>query len=66
MRDPKRILKKLIGPDIDIVLFDATGEPLQQAVETFRDVGQCRKIRNFVKTNFGVDFALSPETFINF
>jgi len=63
MRDPKRILKKLIGPDIDIVPFDATGEPLQQAVETFRDVGQCRKIRDFVKTNFGIDFALSPKTF---
>ena len=63
MRDPKRILKKLIGPDIDIVPFDATGEPLQQAVETFRDVGQCRKIRDFVKTNFGIDFAISPKTF---
>ncbi len=63
MRDPKRILKKLIGPDTDIAPFDATGEPLQQAVETFRDVGQCRKIRDFVKTNFGIDFALSPETF---
>ncbi|MBT3511382.1 MAG: hypothetical protein HN472_17790, partial [Nitrospina sp.] len=33
------------------------------AVETFRDVGQCRKIRDFVKTNFGIDFALSPKTF---
>ena len=63
MRDPKRILKKLIGPDIDIAPFDATGEPLEQAVETFRDVGQCRKIREFVKTNFGIDFALSPKTF---
>ena len=63
MRDPKRILKKLIGPDIDIAPFDATGEPLEQAVETFRDVGQCRKIRDFVTTNFGIDFAISPETF---
>ena len=63
MRDPKRILKKLIGPDTDIAPFDATGEPLQQAVETFRDVGQCRKIRDFIKTNFGIDLALSPETF---
>jgi hypothetical protein len=63
MRDPKRILKKLIGPDIDIAPFDATGEPLEQAVETFRDVGQCRKIRDFVTTHFGIDFAISPETF---
>jgi hypothetical protein len=63
MRDPKRILKKLIGPDIDIAPFDATGEPLEQAVETFRDVGQCRKIRDFVTTHFGIDLAISTETF---
>ena len=63
MRDPKRILKKLIGPDIDIAPFDTTGEPLEQAVETFRDVGQCRKIRDFVTTHFGIDLAISPETF---
>lgn len=63
MRDPKRILKKLVGPDTDLEPFDATGEPLEQAVGTFRDVGQCRKIRDFIKTNFGVDLALSPKTF---
>jgi hypothetical protein len=63
MRDPKRILKKLIGPDIAIEPFEASGESLKQAVETFRDVVQCRKIRDFIKTQFGVDFAISPETF---
>lgn len=63
MRDPQRILKKLVGPETDIAPFEATGEPLQQAVETFRDVGQLRKIRDFVKNNFGIDFALTPETF---
>ena len=34
MRDPKRILKKLIGADIQIGPFDASGESLEQAVET--------------------------------
>jgi len=63
MRDPKRILKKLIGPNIDIKDFEVTGEPLEQAVETFRDVMQCRKIRNFLKNNFGVDYDISPKTF---
>ena len=63
MRDPKRILKKLVGPNIDIKDFEVTGEPLEQAVETFRDVIQCRKIRNFLKSNFGVDFDISPKTF---
>lgn len=63
MRDPKRVLKKLIGPDSDIETFSATGEPLERAVETFRDVIQCRKIRGFIKSRFGVDLAVSPETF---
>lgn len=63
MRDPKRILKKLVGSDTNLEPFDATGEPLEQAVETFRDVIQCRKIRNYIQTNFGVDLAISPETF---
>jgi len=63
MRDPKRILKKLVAPNIDIRGFESTGEPLEQAVETFRDVIQCRKIRNFLKSNFGVDFDISPKTF---
>jgi len=63
MRDPNRILKKLVGPNIDIKDFEVTGEPLEQAVETFRDVIQCRKIRNFLKNNFGVDFDISPKTF---
>ena len=63
MRDPKRILKKLIGPGISIEPFEASGESLEQAVETFRDVVQCRKIRDFIKIQFGMDLAISPETF---
>lgn len=63
MRDPKRVLKKLIGPDTDIEPFAASGESLEQAVETFRDVVQCRKIRDFIQNGFGVDIAISPETF---
>ena len=63
MRDPNRILKKLVGPNIDIKDFEVTGEPLEQAVETFRDVIQCRKIRDFLKTNSGIDLAISPKTF---
>jgi hypothetical protein len=63
MRDPKRVLKKLLGSDTDIEPFDATGESLEQAVETFRDVAQCRKIRDFIKNSFGIDLAISPQTF---
>ena len=63
MRDPKRILKKLIGPDSEIGLFDASGESLEQLVETLRDVAKCRKIRDFIKTSFRIDLAVSPEIF---
>ena len=63
MRDPKRILKKLIGPDSEIGPFDASGESLEQTVETLRDVAKCRKIRDFIKTSFGIDLAISPEIF---
>ena len=63
MRDPKRILKKLIGPDSEIGPFDASGESLEQVVGTLRDVAKCRKIRDFIKTSFGIDLAVSPEIF---
>jgi hypothetical protein len=40
-----------------------TGEPLEQTVETFRDVVQCRKIREYVLEHFGLDLAIEPEVF---
>ena len=63
MRDPKRVLKKLLGPDSDVEPFAGTGEPLEQTVETLRDVVKCRKIRTYVQEQFGLDLALSPEVF---
>ena len=63
MRDPKRILKKLIGPDSEIGPFDDSGESLEQVVGILRDVAKCRKIHDFIKTSFGIDLAISPETF---
>ena len=63
MRDPKRILNKLVGSQIEIKHFEATGESLEQVVETFRDVIRCRKVRDFLKTNLGIDLAIPPKTF---
>ncbi len=63
MRDPKRILKKLLGHGTEVEPFAETGEPLEQTVETFRDVVKCRKIRDFVLEQFGLNLALSPEVF---
>ena len=63
MRDPKRILQKLLGPEMEVESFAGTGEPLEQTVETFRDVVQCRKVRKYVLDHFGFDLAISPEVF---
>lgn len=65
MRDPKRILIKLLGPDIEVEPFVDTGEPLEQTVETFRDVVKCRKIRDFVQEQYGLNLALSSQVFHN-
>ena len=63
MRDPKRILRKLLGSEVNIEPFAGTGEPLEQTVQTFRDVVKCRKIRDYVQEQFGLNLALSPEVF---
>ena len=63
MRDPKRILQKLLGPEIEVEPFAGTGEPLEQTVQTFRDVVKCRKVRKYVLDHFGFDLAISPEVF---
>ncbi|MBC8287549.1 MAG: hypothetical protein H8E42_08760 [Nitrospinae bacterium] len=63
MRDPKRILKKLLGPEATVEPFAETGEPLEQTVATFRDVVKCRKIRDYVQEQFGFNLAFSPEVF---
>lgn len=65
MRDPKRILQKLLGLEVEVEPFAETGEPLEQTVETFRDVVKCRKIRDHVREQFGINLALSPEVFYN-
>ena len=65
MRDPKRILQKLLGPELEVEPFVGTGEPLEQTVQTFRDVVKCRKVRKYVLDHFGFDLAISPEVFYN-
>ncbi|MZH03235.1 MAG: hypothetical protein F3745_07545 [Nitrospinae bacterium] len=65
MRDPKRILKKLLGPDTEVEPFVKTGDPLEQVVETLRDVIKCRKINDYVQEQYGLNLAISPEVFHN-
>ncbi|MBT3923387.1 MAG: hypothetical protein HOF21_12515 [Nitrospina sp.] len=61
LRDPKRILQKLLGSEVEP--FAETGEPLEQTVETLRDVVKCRKIREYVLEHFGFDLAITPTVF---
>ena len=63
LRDPKRILRKLLGAEINIEPFAKTGEPMEQIVTTFRDVVKCRKIRDYVQEQFGINLFVSPNVF---
>ena len=63
MRDPKRILRKLLGTEANLEPFARTGEPMEQMVETLRDVVRCRKIHNYVQEQFGIKLSISPKSF---
>ncbi len=63
MRDPKRILRKLLGTAANLEPFVKTGEPLERMVETLRDIVRCRKIRNYVQEQFSINLSVSPKVF---
>lgn len=63
LRDPQRILQKLLGSATSVESFARTGEPLEQTVETFRDVVKCRKVRQYVLDEFDFDLAVRPDIF---
>ena len=63
MRDPKRILKKILSEGTDLTPFEQSGEPLDLLVETLREVNRIRKGRQWLIEQTGIDPALSPESF---
>ena len=63
MRDPKRILEKIVGVNYDFYRFEQTGESFEQLVEVLRDVVKCRLTRQWINNNYGFDIFVSPETF---
>ena len=63
MRDPKRILKKILSDGTDLTPFEQSGEPLDQLVETLREVLRIRKGRQWLIDQSGIDPALPPEAF---
>lgn len=63
MRNPKRILEKIIGISHDFDRLEQTGESFEQLVEVLRDVMKCRLTRQWINNNYGFDIFVSPETF---
>ena len=63
MRDPKRILEKILGDGRDLDRLEETGESLEQLTETLRDVVRCRRAQQWVTDNYGIDVVVSPATF---
>jgi hypothetical protein len=63
LRDPKRILGKIIGISHDFDRLEQTGESLEQLVEVLRDVIKCRLTRQWINNNYGFDIFVSSETF---
>jgi len=63
VRDPKRILEKILGNGQNLDPFEQTGEPLEQLVNFLRDVVKCRRTRQWITDNYNIDMAVSPETF---
>ena len=63
MRDPKRILEKILGDGKDLSRLEETGESLEQLIEALRDVVRCRSTRRWITDNYGFDVVVSPATF---
>ena len=63
MRDPKRILEKILGDGKDLDRLEETGESLEQLTEILRDVVRCRRTQQWVTDNYGIDIVVSPATF---
>ena len=63
MRDPKRILEKILGDGRDLDRLEATGESLEQLTEILRDVVRCRRTRQWITDNYGIVIVVSPATF---
>jgi hypothetical protein len=63
MENPKDILRQLLGDDVDLDALEKTGEPLDLLAETLIDLQKCRKIRDWLIENSGIDALVAPEVF---
>ena len=63
MRDPKRILEKILGDGKDLDRLAETGESLEQLTKILRDVVRCRRTQQWITDHYGIDVVVSPATF---
>ena len=63
MRDPKRILEKILGDGKDLDQLEKTGESLEQLTKILRDVVRCRRTQQWITDHYGIDVVVSPATF---
>ncbi len=63
MRDPKRILSKLLGKEVDLAPYEAAGEPLDLFIEVLREVVKCRRTYRWLIDTHRLDLAMNPQVF---
>jgi hypothetical protein len=63
MENPKDILQNILGDSTDLDALEKTGEPLDLLAETLIDLQKCRKIRQWLIENSGIDAVVEPAVF---
>ena len=63
VRDPKRILEKILGERKDLDRLEETGESLEQLINVLRDLVRCRQTRLWIMDSYGIDIVVSATTF---
>jgi hypothetical protein len=63
VRNPKRILEKILGNRKDLDRLEETSESLEELIELLRDLVRCRRTRRWISDNYGIDIIVSSATF---
>ena len=63
MRNPKRILEKILGNRKDLDRLEETSESLEELIELLRDLVRCRRTRRWISDNYGIDIIVSSAIF---
>jgi hypothetical protein len=63
VRNPKRILEKILGNGEDLDRLEETSESLEELIELLRDLVRCRRTRRWISDNYGIDIIVSSATF---